>query len=69
MGPAVQNVREKDSRRQECVQEPRAGGDLGTFESGRKTSGAGAQRVTGVLLREMRLQGAGAQTPGPWTPE
>ena len=69
MGPALQCVREEDSRLQECEQIPRAGGDLGTFESGRKISGAGAQWATGVPLRETRLQGAGAQTLGLHTVE
>lgn len=63
------NVSGKRTPGCKCEQTPRAGGDLGTSESGRKISGAGAQWATGVPLRETRLQGAGAQTLGLHTAE
>lgn len=69
MGLALQSVREEDSGQQECVHKPRAGGEPGTFESGRKARMAGTERATGLLLGERRLEGPGAQTPGPRTLE
>lgn len=61
-GFTLEWVREDDS-----TQKPRAGAGLGWFESGQEGQRGWSIGVTG-LLREKRLERAGAQTPGPQTP-